>query len=324
MSGQPPSSSIWWRWAASIFRWLLRLYPRRFREAYGSQMLQDFRDLWEEAARQRGAVGVCRVCWETLGDLVVTALAEQLRKELAMERRIVVRIGVALIWTTAVFEALRILSDNLPLPDRITGLRYWTYLLFNVMMLVGLVGLVVKYRQRMPRYIWLIGSVTTLAFFCWQLLPMLWNLGVYLVLGNIALDRMSINVWLHFAVFFPIYLVYTVGMLVWGISTLLKGILPRWVAGLLLLFGVDSLLQAPPHPDHISTIIGIGSGGIRSIVWGDLGLTYGTPYILVRCLLLAGLGYALWVHTRPGSVPSEPNAAGPAQQGFAEGVDPAV
>ncbi len=400
MSGQPPSSSIWWRCAATIFCWLLRLYPRRFREAYGSQMVHDFRDLWEEAALQRGALGVCRVCWETLGDLVVTAIAEQLRKELAMERRIVLRIAVALIWATAVFEALRIPNYNSPLPGIIFGLLDWTYLMFDVMVLVGLVGLQVKYRQRMPWYIgligtvaalayfylqllpkllslglrlglgkgnapgfafldwaslcfsvlvlvglvglqvkyhqripwysWLIGSMTALVFCCWEALYLLWIAGALPTVGNKALDTILIGALQNFPAFAP-SLIYSMGMLVWGVSTLLKGVLPRWTAMLLILFGVDGLLQLPSGglPVAMHTLSDSVSEAISQALRTFPVLVYGTPttyalYALVRCLLLAGLGYALWVHTRPESAPSEPNAAGPAAPNLPEGVDPAV
>ncbi len=325
MNAQPPSSSIWWRCAVTVFRWLLRLYPRRFREAYGAQMLQDFRDLWEEAALQRGALGVCHVCWETLGDLVVTAIAEQLRKEPAMERRIVVRIGAALIWAAAVLEALSVQVVNLPFPDAVARFLTlnWTRLGFEAVILVGLVGLQLKYRQRMPWYIWVIGGGTALAYFCWRLLPMLLTQVVYLVSGIQGLYSIyyTYNVQQMRSVFFAIYLVYTVGMLVWGVSTLLKGVLPRWTAVLLILFGVDSLLRWPVIPSG-GPFIGEILRGLN--VWADPSFASVMPYILIRCLLLAGLGCALWVHTRLGSAPSEPNAAGPAPPSLPEGVDPAV
>jgi hypothetical protein len=400
MNGQPPSSTIWWRWSANVFRWLLRLYPQPFRDAYSSQMLHDFRDLWEEAAQQRGALGISHLCWDTLGDLVVSAVAERLRKEQAMERRLVVRIGVALIWAVAVFEAFSILSDRSPLPGIIVGLLYWTHLLFDVMVLVGLVWLQFTYRQRMPWYIGLIGTVAALAFFYQQLLPKLLSLGLRLVsgkgnapdfaflnwaslcfsvlvlvgvvglqvkyhlrmpwyswligsvaalafccwevlylllslgflpavgIGNKALDTILIGALQNFPVF-ALSLIYSLGMLVWGVSTLLKGVLPRWIAMLLILFGVDSLLQWPfgdlPVANHTlsDSVFEAISQALRTFPVLGYGTTHAL-YALVRCLLLAGLGYALWVHNRPGSAPSEPNAAGPASPSLPEGVDPAV
>jgi hypothetical protein len=123
-----------------------------------------------------------------------------------------------------------------------------------VVFLARLVRLQLKYRQRMPRYIWLIGSATALAFFCWRLSPMLLTQSVYLKSGYKGLERTyySYNFEQMRSMLFVIYLVYTVGTLVWGAGMLLKGVLPRWIALLLMLFGVDSLLRWPVihHEGH--------------------------------------------------------------------------
>lgn len=150
MNSQPSSSSIWWRYSATIFRWLLALYPRQFRAAYSAQMLQDFHDLWEDAALRGGALGVVHLCWNTLGDLVGTAIAERLRQEPAMKHERIMRIGAALIWATAVFAVLSMLRFTLPFPDEVDVMFNWADLTFNVVLLAGLVALLLKYRQRIP------------------------------------------------------------------------------------------------------------------------------------------------------------------------------
>lgn len=58
---QPPSSARQRSIALAVFfyRWLLMLYPRSFRQRYGAQMLQVFRDSCREARQARG----CVACW---------------------------------------------------------------------------------------------------------------------------------------------------------------------------------------------------------------------------------------------------------------------
>lgn len=68
-----------------VYRALLLLYPTRFRRAYGEQMAQVFRASLRDEARRRGVAGVARLWQRTLGDLLLTALAERIeRLELAM------------------------------------------------------------------------------------------------------------------------------------------------------------------------------------------------------------------------------------------------
>lgn len=322
MNGGHSSSSIWWRCSAAIFRWLLRLYPRRFREDYSSQMVQDFRDLWEEAALRGGVIGVCQLCWGTLGDLVATAIAERLRKDQTVGRSIIMRVGAVVVWATAVLEALSVQSINLPFPVEVERFFTFNWIVqgFNVVFLAGLVGLQLNYRQRTPWYIWLIGSGTALAFFCWRLLPWLLDQGVILIWGYGGLARISVIGVQTYSAFFAIYLLYSVSMIVWGLSTLVKRVLPPWTDVLLILLGLDSLLQRaltpvvisyPPLPDGFDIMI------VPTLL-------YGTLYGLVRYVLLAGLGYALWADNRPEKAPSVPNEARLALQQFVEGMDSAV
>lgn len=70
--------------SASIFAALLLLYPPRFRRIYGAQMTLAFRASLREAARQGGMRAVARMWRLTLGDIVVTALAERLEKDVSI------------------------------------------------------------------------------------------------------------------------------------------------------------------------------------------------------------------------------------------------
>jgi hypothetical protein len=63
--------------AERIYRLLLRLYPARHRQVYGSQMLQHARDL-SRAARQRGHWQVVMLCLHLLKDGIVNASIEHM------------------------------------------------------------------------------------------------------------------------------------------------------------------------------------------------------------------------------------------------------
>jgi hypothetical protein len=66
--------------ADHVYRWLLVLYPRRFRCQFGAEMAQAFRDVCREAYRRRGALAVLWLWPRTLGDLVRSAAAERFEK----------------------------------------------------------------------------------------------------------------------------------------------------------------------------------------------------------------------------------------------------
>lgn len=64
--------------SVALFRALLLLYPARFRRAYGEPMRQVFRASLLDAAQRGGAAGIAQLWLRTLGDLLLTALAERL------------------------------------------------------------------------------------------------------------------------------------------------------------------------------------------------------------------------------------------------------
>ncbi|MGZ3716617.1 MAG: hypothetical protein ACXVA4_14450, partial [Ktedonobacterales bacterium] len=246
------------------------------------------------------------------------AIAERLGKDQAVGRSIVVRVGAVVVWATLVYAALDVQTANLPdlpLPIEVRFFLARGELSFNVVFLASLVALQLKYGQRTPWYIWLLGSGTALAFFCWRLLPWLLDQGVILIRGEDDFFRITSIGAQTYPVFFAIYLLYSVSMIVWGLSTLVKRVLPPWTAVLLILLGLDSLLlRAFPIVSYGPMPYGFDIPIVPTF-------PYGTLYALVRCVLLAGLGYALWI---PRRAPAEQNGASPAPQHFAEGVDPAV
>lgn len=64
--------------ADRLYRSLLRLYPRAFRQAYGDDMAQLFGDQLRESRGERGLAGAALVGLRSLADLVVEAFLERL------------------------------------------------------------------------------------------------------------------------------------------------------------------------------------------------------------------------------------------------------
>ena len=62
----------------TLFDLMLAAYPREFRHEYGAQMTQLFRDCYRAEKVQRGVLGVGRLWFRTLFDLVRTAPREHL------------------------------------------------------------------------------------------------------------------------------------------------------------------------------------------------------------------------------------------------------
>jgi len=62
--------------AEKIYRNLLRLYPKNYRQEFGTWMVQVFRDVCRDAYRLNGRHGITRVWLKTLPDLTVSVLQE--------------------------------------------------------------------------------------------------------------------------------------------------------------------------------------------------------------------------------------------------------
>lgn len=68
--------------SARLYRLLLAAYPSEFRQEYGAQMAQVFRDRCREEQERRGrsSIALARVWWETILDLARTAPEEHLQQ----------------------------------------------------------------------------------------------------------------------------------------------------------------------------------------------------------------------------------------------------
>ncbi|HEY4383056.1 MAG TPA: Stp1/IreP family PP2C-type Ser/Thr phosphatase [Ktedonobacteraceae bacterium] len=82
-----PSASRDSAFSESIYLFLLRAYPRAFREEYGFEMRLVFRDAYREARRRQGMAGVLRLWSDIVCDFVKTVCIEHGRNWLQRDRR---------------------------------------------------------------------------------------------------------------------------------------------------------------------------------------------------------------------------------------------
>jgi len=64
-----------------VYRWLLRLYPAKFRARFSNEMVQLFSDQLRDARTGGAPAGAARTWLRTLGDLAVTAASEHARRD---------------------------------------------------------------------------------------------------------------------------------------------------------------------------------------------------------------------------------------------------
>ena len=75
------------RTSLRLYRVLLRLYPTAFRTRFADEMVQQLGDQLRDAGRAPG--GVASVWFRTLGDLLVTAASERIRRDTAVAQSLV-------------------------------------------------------------------------------------------------------------------------------------------------------------------------------------------------------------------------------------------
>jgi len=114
------------------FRALLRLFPSEFRGDFGRQMVDDFRELHEDAAARSGQDGIRRLWLRTVGDVLRRAPQEHvdvlrrdashairiLRRRPASTATVVASIAIGIGLNAALFTVVRgVLWQSLPFAD---------------------------------------------------------------------------------------------------------------------------------------------------------------------------------------------------------------
>jgi len=118
------------------YQLLLNAYPTRFRQEYGSHMVQVFRDCCLRAFRQNGTYGILKFWAITFIDLISSVLAEHLQKETEMTKSQFIKLsGWAFILGS--FAFITILSGS------IAG-----SMISSILLAVGMLGLRARYGEK--------------------------------------------------------------------------------------------------------------------------------------------------------------------------------
>ncbi|MCL4257326.1 MAG: hypothetical protein KJZ53_02215 [Anaerolineales bacterium] len=96
-----------------VFAGLLRLYPREYRQAYGTHMAQLFADCSREAAGQSSAAALLALWASTLLDVCKTALEERIKEIWTMNAQQIHRRGSLLLLAGAALMPLVISTGRL-------------------------------------------------------------------------------------------------------------------------------------------------------------------------------------------------------------------
>jgi len=256
------------------YQLLLNAYPTRFRQEYGSHMLQVFRDCCLRALRQNGTKGMLKLWAMTLFDFLRSLIEEHLHKETFMTRSKFIRLsGLSLILGAVAFFLFFLgifLEDSVYDPfRRLQPFFELSYLMSitaaPLLFAVGLLGLRVRYGEQVDslgKNILVFGAITgplvnVFGFFTVEMFEWAWVLPFT---GNAVLLAC---------------------LTIFGISVLRAKPLPRW-NGLPVIAGLWFPILLP------SALIAEANG-----MPGDLIQNIATVTMPLQCIALAMLGFVL-------------------------------
>jgi len=208
--------------SVKVYQALLVVYPDKFQQEYGSQMLQVFQDCCLRTIRQSGTNGMLRLWAITLLDLVQSVISEHAHKEIQMKREMkpedIRMAGWALIWGAGSFVvSLLSLSMGEHMGDPTSAIFALSGLLMIFVSLpflvVGLLGVRKRYGEKVGWFgknILLMGAI---------LGPLTTLIGLFGLLGKSDLN------WILTYVGPAVLLAFLV---LFGFVALYKRPLPRW------------------------------------------------------------------------------------------------
>ncbi len=246
-----------------MFTWLLRLYPPGFRAEYGGEMAQVFTDCYRDA-RCAGRQGVTALWLATLADTLTSAGKERLEEGFGMTASTLVRWGGAaamlggLVW----LWAMTVMAMRFPgvpnVADRETGDLMPVLLVALLLMAVGLVGLMARYR----------GITSNLG-----------RAGFALALGGalLAPGAAVLSRWLDFSwwVFVLAFIAMMVGVVVLAIDLLRQGAVPRVV---FVALALAALLLLAFNTEDTRAWLGVPFGAVwvwlGAVLWAGRASAY--------------------------------------------------
>ena len=181
--------------AERVYRSLLRLYPTDFRDRFSGEMVQLYHDKLRDA-RTGGASGGTVSAWlRLLGDVVVTAPAEHLRRN----RKVAHSVSSATPISTRALGLAGILAGVVVLIVFVIELPQELFPPRIVLMLLGSIALILAVHRRQAAIaptLALVGAIPAVLANAWYL-----ALFVLPMIGSLALFWAGVALWLSIAAF---------------------------------------------------------------------------------------------------------------------------
>lgn len=279
------------RGSVALYRALLLLYPARFRVAYGAQMAQVFRASCGRASREGGVAALARLWLCTLGDLLLTALAERMEWTMTQAPSALYRATglVSLVGIVVWIVGPILIGLGLALSGRTQSPPLSVMMLLPMgwlFFVIGFIGLYSWLARRCGALVWIPGVVAIVTLLALIVATMYWSynsqVGVSYA-GNTTVVNLgqasAVNeLWDGYA-----YEASYLGYPVLGLTLIATGLLAlrvpavRAVARTLLVMGAITALYyfftdmgAPPLLRNTSTpgLIGMAAGAlVFAAVW---------------------------------------------------------
>ena len=167
-----PSDANLVSFSVGVYQLLLNMYPTQFRQEYGADMLQVFRDCCLRAFHHGGKIGILKLWIITLLDFLRSVLTEHMQKEIDMSKSSFIRLSGWSLILGAVTFSLFLLGDyienNVYDPfRRFQAFSEYSFLLSvwvtPILLGVGLLGLRIRYGNKTGSFgknILLLGAIS--------------------------------------------------------------------------------------------------------------------------------------------------------------------
>lgn len=264
--------------SARLYQALLAVYPSEFRQAYGSPMLQVFRDCCRRALGEAGSAGLLALWARTMLDTLQTALEEHVQRGVDMSKEKFIKLsgwalmlgGLALLLgflagTRPEYNQFN--ARSLPIDQYANAVSDPLMVMSMFLLAVGVIGLFLQYGPRAGSFGRASLGLSALS-------------GVVGAIGSVGLSIVDENPW--WSIFFFGLVFEFLGLALFGLTNLRQRVLPRWNA--------LPLLASMWVPLYVlaSLVIELGRDG-----WMQAPLVVDLAMFLLTTVGLAGLGYVL-------------------------------